>query len=70
MIRVIRDPWIVKIIGNYLYDTIATRYWNKPSGGFIKTEEGLLTFVGKVYILITLRTELVIEIYELPAYRH
>ena len=70
MTRVIRDPWIVKIIRNYLHDTIAARYWNRPSGGFVKTEEGLLTFVGKVYILTTLRTELVTEIYELPAYGH
>ena len=68
--RVIRDPWTIKIIGNYPYDTIAARYWNKPSGGFTKTEEGLLTFVGKVYVLITLRTELVIEIHKLLAYRH
>ena len=70
MTRVIRDPWIVKIIGNYPYNTITTRYWNKPSRGFIKTEEGLLTFVGKVYVLTTLRTELVTEIYKLPAYGH
>ena len=68
--RVIRDLWIVKIIRNYLYNTIVTKYQNKPSRGFIKTEEGLLIFIGKVYILMTLRTELVIKIYKLLAYRH
>ena len=70
MTRVIGDPWTVKIIGNYPHDATAARHWNRPSGGFAKTEEGLLTFAGKVYVPTTLRTELVTEIHELPAHGH
>ena len=62
--------WAERIKEAYDTDAVAKQQLESPQREYGKTAEGLLTFLGRVYVPTTLRRELITEIHSLPGHGH
>ena len=64
------DPWTKKIKQQYSDDQLAQHQVAGPTRDFTVNGQGVLLFLGRVYVPARLRKELVTELHGLPAHGH